>query len=190
MLQDNTDNNVQDLKSQVAAAQQKAAQQGPGAPSTTDPALANATPAQQAAAAAYGPNGPAASRAFPASPAHSKAHTRSSNFRRRNRKQQQLAAKDRELAYDSRFASNLVYTRAPDPSPQQPSSAALADRAGATGPQQSAVRIDRARIRPPAVLIAPRTARRSAGHFVLPAAQPRHSAGRRSTSTAATGSLM
>ncbi len=58
-LQDTTDNNVQDLKSQVAAAEQKAAQQGPGAPSTTDPALANATPAQQAAAAAYGPNGTA-----------------------------------------------------------------------------------------------------------------------------------
>ena len=41
------------------------AQQGRGA---TDPALANVTPAQQAAAAAYGPNGQPVP-AFPASPA-------------------------------------------------------------------------------------------------------------------------
>ena len=43
MLQDSTDNNVQDLKNQVAAAQQKAAQQ---AANPMDPSLANATPAQ------------------------------------------------------------------------------------------------------------------------------------------------
>ncbi len=50
LIQDNTDNNVQDMKNQ-ATAQQKAAQQG------VDPTLANATPAQQAAAQAYGPTG-------------------------------------------------------------------------------------------------------------------------------------
>jgi len=139
-LQDTTDNNVQDLRSQVAAAEQKAAQQEQNAPSATDPALANATPAQQAAAAAYGPNGqpipcvtgqPCAQQGAYAqqqvSPAQQEA--------------EQLAARDRELTYDSRFASNLVYTRAPEPSPQQPSSAALANRAGATGPQQSATSI-------------------------------------------------
>ena len=36
--------------------------------------------------------------------------------------EQQLAAKDRELAFDSRFASNLVFARAPDP-PRQPQAA-------------------------------------------------------------------
>src|ERR1700733_10305304 len=56
-VQDNTDNNVQDLKNQLAAERQKEAQ---GAvPQTPNAALANATLAQQAAAAAYGPNGQA-----------------------------------------------------------------------------------------------------------------------------------
>src|SRR5580704_16953039 len=49
-VQDNTDNNVQDLKNQLAAEQQKEAQQA---------GLANATAAQQAAVAAYSPTGQA-----------------------------------------------------------------------------------------------------------------------------------
>src|SRR5580698_1417594 len=58
MVQDNTDNNVQDLKNQLAAERLKEQQQGIYASSNpTDPALANATSAQQAAAATYGPNG-------------------------------------------------------------------------------------------------------------------------------------
>src|SRR5579862_5969239 len=56
-VQDNTDNNAQELRSTATAAEQKMAQQGIGA---TDPAVQNTTPAQQAAAAAYGPNGQAA----------------------------------------------------------------------------------------------------------------------------------
>ena len=56
-VQDNTDNNVQDLKNQLAAERQKEAQTA--APQTPNAALANATLAQQAAAAAYGPNGQA-----------------------------------------------------------------------------------------------------------------------------------
>ena len=72
MLQDSTDNNVQDLKNQVAAAQQKAAQQ-PANPA--DPSLADATPAQQAAAQAYGPT----ASLFLASPA-SRARRGSSSF--------------------------------------------------------------------------------------------------------------
>jgi type IV secretion system protein VirB10 len=54
LLQDNTDNNAQELRSAAAAAEQKMAQQGTGMP---EPSLQNATPAQQAVAAAYGPNG-------------------------------------------------------------------------------------------------------------------------------------
>jgi type IV secretion system protein VirB10 len=104
MLQDATDNNLQDLKNQVAAAQKKAAQQA-----TADSALPAATPAQQVAAAAYGPSGqpvpcvpgqPCAPEQQQPSPAEQEA--------------QQLAAKDRALDYDSRFASNLVYARRPD----------------------------------------------------------------------------
>ena len=58
-LQDNTDNNVQDLKNQVQAERQKEQQAAMAAAAGQDPALASATPAQQAAAAAFGPSGEA-----------------------------------------------------------------------------------------------------------------------------------
>src|ERR1700726_4246669 len=54
-LQDNTDNNVQELKNQLQAERQKEQQATMAAAATEDPALASATPAQQTAAAAYGP---------------------------------------------------------------------------------------------------------------------------------------
>jgi type IV secretion system protein VirB10 len=118
-LQDTTDNNVQDLKSQVAAAQQKAAQQAASGFPASDPALAGTTPAQQAAAQSYGPSGqslpcapgqpctqqPGASNQQQLSPAAQEA--------------QQLAARDRALAYDSRFASNLVFARPQDQTQSQ-----------------------------------------------------------------------
>ena len=55
-VQDNTDNNVADLKSQLQAEQLKEQQQAAIA-AANDPALARATPAQQAAASTYGPTG-------------------------------------------------------------------------------------------------------------------------------------
>src|SRR5712671_5919882 len=56
-LQDNTDNNVQELKNQIQAEHQKEQQATMAAAALGDPALASATPAQQAAAAAYSPTG-------------------------------------------------------------------------------------------------------------------------------------
>ena len=56
-LQDNTDNNVQELKNQLQAERQKEQQAASAAAAMGDPALASATPAQQTAAAAYGPTG-------------------------------------------------------------------------------------------------------------------------------------
>src|SRR5271166_533105 len=53
-VQDNTDNNVQDLKNQLQAERQKE-QAAIAAAAMGDPALGSATPAQQAAAAAFGP---------------------------------------------------------------------------------------------------------------------------------------
>jgi type IV secretion system protein VirB10 len=118
-LQDATDNNVQDLKNQVAAAQQKAAQQ---AANPADPSLAGATPAQQAAAQGYGPTG----QQVPCVPGQPCAQPQGGYAQQQlspaAQEGQQLAAKDRELAFDSRFASNLVFARAPDP-PQQPQAA-------------------------------------------------------------------
>jgi type IV secretion system protein TrbI len=134
-LQDTTDNNVQDLRSQVAAAQQKAAQQGMN---TTDPVLQNATPAQQAAAAAYGPNG----QPIPCVPGQPCTQQQAAYMQQQlspaQQAEQQLAAKDRELTYDSRFASNLAYTRTQDQPPQQQPSSALAERADAPSSQKSA----------------------------------------------------
>ena len=127
-LQDNTDNNAQELKSDAAAAEQKMTQQGAN---SSDPALPNATPAQQAAAAAYGPNGQPVT-CIPGQPCPQQQPQLSPAAQ----EEQQLAAKDRELAYESRFASNLVYTRAPDQPSERLSSPALANSAGATGPQQ------------------------------------------------------
>jgi hypothetical protein len=66
-LQDNTDNNVQDLKNQLKAEREKEQQQAMAAAARADPALASATPAQQAAAAAYGPTG-VASPCIPGQP--------------------------------------------------------------------------------------------------------------------------
>ncbi len=130
-LQDNTDNNVQDLKNDVAAAQQKAEQDRINA---WNPALQNMTAAQQAAAATYGPNGQAISCA-PGQPCTQTSGGYSQQqLSPAQQAEQQLAAKDRELTYDSRFASNLVYTREPD----KPSSPALAESTGVTGPQPGA----------------------------------------------------
>jgi type IV secretion system protein TrbI len=108
-VQDNTDNNVQDLKNQLAAEQQKEAQQS---------GLANATVAQQTAAAAYSPTG----QAVPCVPGQPCAQPNMYGQQAGGQPQvspaqveaQQLAAKERELAYNSRFASNLVYSHQPD----------------------------------------------------------------------------
>src|ERR1700733_14582051 len=59
MLQDNTDNNVQDLRNQVEAAQQTAAHQTGNTKQTASPTLAAAIPSQQAAFKACGPSGQA-----------------------------------------------------------------------------------------------------------------------------------
>jgi len=67
-LQDNTDSNVQELKNQIQAERQKEQRATMAAAAMGDPALASATPAQRAAAAAYGPPGVAAP-VFRASPA-------------------------------------------------------------------------------------------------------------------------
>jgi type IV secretory pathway VirB10-like protein len=129
-VQDNTDNNVQDLKNQLAAERQKEAQTA--APQTPNATLANATLAQQAAAAAYRPNGQALLCA-PGQPCSQQQSGYAQQQISPERQQaEQLAAKERELAYDSRFASNLVYTRSTD-APAEPRSDVIA-HAGAGPP--------------------------------------------------------
>ncbi len=116
MLQDNTDNNVQDLKNQVQAERQKEQQAAMAAAATEDPALASATPAQQAAAAAFSPIGVAAAGAPTASclPGRPCGQGQQSAMPPQPTPEQQqaqlIAAKERERADNSRFASNLVYS--------------------------------------------------------------------------------
>jgi len=134
--QDNTESNQQELKSDTAAEEQRMPEQGTNG---ADPPTQNMTPAQQAAAAAYGPNGEP-NPCVPGQPCpHAPTGYAQEQLSPAQQEAQQLAARDRELSYDSRFASNLVYTQAPVEPSQKPSSAALVNSAGVTGPQQSAV---------------------------------------------------
>ncbi len=129
-IQDNTDNNVADLKNQLATERQKEADQVAIAQATgTDPALAGTTPAQRAAAAGYSPTGQALP-CVPGQPCQQSYGPAASGYGQQGggvqqqltpaqQAAQQLAAKERERADDARFASNLVYSRPPDPPQQQ-----------------------------------------------------------------------
>jgi type IV secretion system protein VirB10 len=119
LVQDNTDNNVQDMKNQLAAERQKAAQQA----AVNDPTLAVATPSQRAVAASYGPTGQPVSCApgQPCAQTNSYAQQGQQQLSPEQQQAQQLAAKDRELAYNSRFASNLAYSRSTDSPPARQS---------------------------------------------------------------------
>jgi type IV secretion system protein TrbI len=118
-LQDNTDNNVQELKNQLQAERQKEQQATMAAAALGDPALASATPQQRSAAAAYGPTGVAA----PCVPGQPCPQSQQGNMQMQltpvQQQAQLIAAKERERADNSRFASNLVYSQAADPPQQQ-----------------------------------------------------------------------
>ena len=114
-LPDSTDNNVQEWKKQMQAESQKEHQSTTAAAAMGDPSLASATPAQRAAAAVYGPTGVVAVTT-PCVPGQPCPPAQQGNMQLQltpeQQQAQQLAAKERERADDSRFASNLVYSRA------------------------------------------------------------------------------
>jgi type IV secretory pathway VirB10-like protein len=114
MLQDNTDNNVQDLKNQLQAERQKEQQQTATA---IEAGPAPLTPAQQPAAAAYGPTGVAAP-CVAGQPCPQQGNGQP-QLTPEQQQMEQLAAKERERADESRFASNLVFARSPDQPQQQ-----------------------------------------------------------------------
>jgi type IV secretion system protein VirB10 len=134
-LQDNTDNNVQELKNYLQAERQKEQQATAAAAAMGDPALTSATTAQQAAAAAYGPTGVAVPN-VPCVPGRPCPQMKQGNMQLQLTPEQQqaqvIAAKERERVDNSRFASNLVFAR-PLEQAQQPGQMAarqygLADR--------------------------------------------------------------
>lgn len=116
MIQDNTDNNVQDLKNQLQAERLKEQQQAAIAAATGDPA----TPAQQAAIASLTPTGQCApgQPCSQVQPGYGQPNNTQPQLTPEQQQAQQLAAKERERTDESRFASNLVYVRASD-QPQQ-----------------------------------------------------------------------
>ncbi len=121
-LQDNTDNNVQELKNQLQAERQKEQQATAGAAAMGDPALASATTAQQGAVSAYGQTGAAVPN-VPCVPGRPCPQTQQGNMQLQLTPEQQqaqmIAAKERERIDNSRFASNLVFARPPEQA-QQP----------------------------------------------------------------------
>ena len=109
-LQDNTDNNVQDMKNQLQAERQKE-QQAANAAAGQDPALASATPAQQATAAVFGPNGELSTFCGSGRPCgQAQQGTTPPQLTPEQQQAQLIAAKERERADNSRFASNLVFS--------------------------------------------------------------------------------
>src|SRR5262249_52933005 len=111
---DTTDSNVQELKNQLQAERQKDQQAARAAAATADPALASATPAQQAAAASYSPTGVA----IPCVPGHPCQQLQQTNVQSQltpdQQQAQMIAAKERERTENARFASNLAYSRGPE----------------------------------------------------------------------------
>ena len=113
---DNTDNNVSDLKNQLATERAKEQQDVLAATAAGDPALANATPAQRVAATAYTPSGLPVG-CIPGQPCGTQNGYLQQQSGGNNQlspaqqEEQQLAAKDRERAYNARFSSNIAYSR-------------------------------------------------------------------------------
>ena len=131
-LQDNTDSNVQELKNQLQTERQKEQQTTMAAAAMGDSALASATPQQRAAAAAYGPTGVAA----PCLPGQPCPQAQQSNTQMQltpvQQQAQLIAPKERERADNSRFDSNLVYSRSADPPQQQQQGQTMPAQYGAT----------------------------------------------------------
>jgi type IV secretion system protein VirB10 len=106
LVQDNTDNNVQDLKNQLQAEQKQ------------QPQFAYPNPD-------YAPGG----RYFGCVPGQGctpemqQQNPQAQQLTPEQQQEQQLEAKERELAYNARFASNIAYSRPADPLPGQASAA-------------------------------------------------------------------
>lgn len=162
-VQDNTDNNIQDLKSQLAAERQHEAEMAAAQQAMTDPAMPLATPAQRAAAASYSATGQA-SPCLPGQPCvqqptYGYAQQPGSAGQPSPAEQvsEQIAAKDRERAYESRFSSNLAYSRPTEVPPEQTQAVSAPMAISYSQPSGSASGSQQ-----PSTLIAPRPAGESA----------------------------
>ena len=108
-VQDNTANNVADLQNQLSAERQKQMQDQQMAAALS----AAQTPAQQQAATQYAPNG---QPTLPPPQPYGQPGQQNGQAQLSPEQQQvqQLAGRERELAFNSRFASNLAYSTKED----------------------------------------------------------------------------
>src|SRR6516164_7871539 len=131
-LQDNTDNNVQDLKNQLAAERQREAQAAAAQASQANstPTMMNGIPIQPGVISGLGPAAQVGS-CMPGQPCQQHGVYAQSQISPEEQQAQQLAARERELAYNARFASNLVYARSSDAqvAPRQDPNPALGNEA-------------------------------------------------------------
>jgi type IV secretory pathway VirB10-like protein len=140
IVQDNTENNVQALKEQLAAERQKQADQAAMGQAGADPTLPSATPQQRAASAAYGLTGQPAPY-----------DQQNGRLSAAQQEAEQLAARERERAFDARFSSNIAYSRSaaeatePKLAPQvmpsresDPQSSLVASRKAGEAPKEDA----------------------------------------------------
>ena len=113
-VQDNTASNIADLQNQLAAQKQKEQQDA----QLQAAMAAQQTPAQQQAAALYGPNG---QPAMPPPQPYGQPQQQGGApaLSPEQEQQQQLANKEREIAFNSRFASNLAYSHSDEERIQQ-----------------------------------------------------------------------
>jgi type IV secretion system protein VirB10 len=113
-IQDNTDNNVQDLKNQLAAERQREAQGAAAQASQANAApVMNEIPLQQGVATGLNPSTQTGLCA-PGQPCQQQGVLAQPQLSPEEQQVKQLAARERELAYNARFASNLVYARSND----------------------------------------------------------------------------
>jgi type IV secretion system protein VirB10 len=150
-LQDNTDNNVQDLKNQLAAERQREAQAAAAqaAQANTTPTTMNGIPIQPGV---FSGSSPAAQDGLcmPGQPCQQQGVYAQAQISPEEQQAQQLAARERELAYNARFASNLVYARSSDTqvASRQGSSPALGTEAQTTVGSHSEQPVDSSLVSP------------------------------------------
>ena len=121
MVQDNTDNNVQDLKNQLAAERQKAGCSRPRATAGHDPALADCDSCAAGSRRCHMARLANRSRAFRANlpQQHVRQQSAAATLSAASNRPSNWRPRSASWHTTARFASNLVYARPPEAAAQQ-----------------------------------------------------------------------
>jgi type IV secretion system protein TrbI len=118
ILQDNTENNVQDMKKQVQAERQEEQLTGVVVSGAEDRSTPSTKRGQQAAAPAFSPIGEGPTSCGAGQPCGQSQQSMPAQLTPEQQQARVIAARERERADNSRFASNLVFSG--QQQPQQP----------------------------------------------------------------------